>query len=73
MHRGAILDTARIHQGAILDKARMHRGVILGVQGSLSREAILGLDNFSWSDVTYAIEMDPQRILQENKMHPQIG
>ena len=49
MHRGAILDTARIHRGAILDKARMHRGAILAVQGSLSRGAILGQDNISWS------------------------
>ena len=34
MHRGAILDTAKIHRGAILDKARMHRGAILALQGS---------------------------------------
>ena len=53
MHRGAILDTARIHRGAILDKARMHRGAILAVQGSLSRGAILDLDNIGWSDVMY--------------------
>ena len=52
MHRGAILDTARIHRGAILDKARMHRGAILAVQGSLSRGAILGQDTIGWSDVT---------------------
>ena len=45
------MDTARIHRGAILDKARMHRGAILAVQGSLSRGAILGLDNIGWSDV----------------------
>ena len=46
------MDTARIHRGAILDKARMHRGAILAVQGSLSRGAILGLDNTDgWSDV----------------------
>ena len=36
---------------AILDKARMQRGAILAVQGSLSRGAILGLDNIGWSDV----------------------
>ena len=53
MHRGAILDTARIQRGAILDKARMHRGAILAVQGSLSQGAILGLDNIGWSDVMY--------------------
>ena len=53
MHQGAILDTARIHRGAILDKARMHRGAILAVQGSVSRGAILGLDNIGWSDVMY--------------------
>ena len=47
------MDTARIHRGAILDKARMHRGAILAVQGSLSRGAILGLDNIGWSDVMY--------------------
>ena len=52
MHRGAILDTARIHQRAILDKARMHQGAILAVQGSLSWGAILGLDKIGWSDVT---------------------
>ena len=47
----AILDTAKIHREAILDKARMQRGAILAVQGSLSRGAILGLDNIGWSDV----------------------
>ena len=51
MHQGAIFDTARMHQGAILDTARKHPGVILAVQGSLSRGAILGLYNISWSDV----------------------
>ena len=48
------MDTARIHRGAILDKARMHQGAILAVQGSLSRGAILCLDNIGWSDVNYA-------------------
>ena len=52
MHRGAILDTARVHRGAILDKAKMHRGAILALQGSASGGAILGLDNIGWSDVT---------------------
>ena len=42
-----------MHRGAILDAARMPRGAILAVQGSVSRGAILGLDNISWSDVTY--------------------
>ena len=31
----------------------MHRGAILAVQGSLSRGAILGLDNIGWSDVMF--------------------
>ena len=54
MHQGAILDTARMHWGAILDTAKMPRGAILAVQGSVSREAILGLDNISWSGITYS-------------------
>ena len=57
------MDTARIHRGAILDKARMHRGAILAVQGSLSRGAILGLDNIGWSDV-----ISPAAGRQKNKM-----
>ena len=61
MHRGAILDTARIHRGGILDKARMHWVAILAVQGSLSRGAILGLDNISWSDVTFIVNVSPKK------------
>ena len=52
------MDTARIHRGAILDKARMHQGAILAVQGSLSRGAILGLDNIGWSDVISSMIFD---------------
>ena len=55
MHLGAILDTARMHPGAIWDTARMPWGAILAVQGSVSRGAILGLDNIGWSDVTYYV------------------
>ena len=51
MHQGAILDTARMHRGAIWDTARMPWGAILAVQGSVSRGAILGVDNIGWSDV----------------------
>ena len=40
-----------MHWGAILDTARIRRGAILAVQGSLSRGAILGLDNIGWSEV----------------------
>ena len=52
------MDTARIHRGAILDKARMHRGAILAVLGSLSRGAILGLNNIGWSDVMYVLSQN---------------
>ena len=51
MHQGASLDTARMHRGAILDTARMPRGAIFAVLGSVSRGAILGLDNIGWSDI----------------------
>ena len=53
MQQGAILDNAGMQQGAILDIAGMYQGAILAVQGSLSRGAILGLDNIGWSDVMY--------------------
>ena len=53
MHQGAILDTAKMHWGAILDTARMSQWAILAVQDSVSREAILGLDNIIFLDILY--------------------
>ena len=51
--QGAILYTDRMHQGTIFKICKMHWGAIWAVQGSLSRGAILGLDNIGWSDVMY--------------------